>query len=98
MGPQGAKFSPAGNACTSCAYIAYVIYKVAMEEPRSLDDATSVRIKQLDRNDDAALQVAHEKEQGLNHRSEVCRTAFPSRVQDACDPDDNSGHSRKAAA
>ena len=69
-----------------------------MEEPRSLDDATSVRIKQLDRNDDATRQVAHEKEQGLNHRSEVCRTAFPSRVQDACDPDDNSGHGRKAAA
>jgi hypothetical protein len=47
------------------------------EEPRSLDDATLVRIKQLERNDDAAPQVAHEKEQGLNHRSEVRRTAFP---------------------
>src|SRR5882724_1847394 len=60
--------------------------------------ATLVRIKQLDRNDGAAPQVAHEKEQGLNRRSEVCRTAFPSRAQDACDPHDNSGHNRKAAA
>jgi hypothetical protein len=65
MGPQGAKFSPAGERPHELR-----IY-IRMEEPRSLDDATLVRIKQLDRNDDAAPQVAHEKEQGLNHRSEV---------------------------
>jgi hypothetical protein len=49
----------------------------------ALEDASMARIKQLDHNDDAAPQVAHEKEQGPNHRSEVYRTAFPFRVQDA---------------
>jgi hypothetical protein len=43
------RFSPAGNARASYAYI----YYIRILEPRCLDDATMVRIKQLDRNDAA---------------------------------------------
>ena len=46
---------------------------IRIEEPRSLDDATLVRIKQLEGNDDAAPQVAHEKQQGLLAKLKLVR-------------------------
>src|SRR5271167_3986351 len=56
----------------------------------------SARLKQLDRNDDAALPAAHERGRDQGPGRDFCRSVFPSRVQDACGPRCSSGHIERA--
>jgi hypothetical protein len=52
------------------------------------------RTRQLERNGDAARRVDRRKARDHVSRSEVCASAFPFLVQDACDPRDR--RTRKA--
>jgi hypothetical protein len=67
MGPPGAKILSCGERPHELRTY------IRIEEPRSLDDAALVRIKQLEGNDDAAPQVTHEKQQGLLAKLKLVR-------------------------
>jgi hypothetical protein len=49
-----------------------------------------VRTRQLDRNGAGGLPIAPEKGPNLRLANEFCRSAFPSRVRDACGPHGSS--------
>ena len=55
-----------------------------------------VRIRQPDRNDDAARPVDPEKERARRRWSEFCSPGFPSATQDACGPRGSSRRIQKA--
>jgi hypothetical protein len=55
-----------------------------------------IRIRQLDRNDAGGLPIAPEKGPNLRLPNEFCRSAFPSRVRDACGPHGSSEYTQRA--
>jgi hypothetical protein len=57
------------------------------------DKAFGLRIRPPDRNGDAARRVDRRKARDHVSRSEVCASAFPFLVQNACDPRDTSRQS-----
>src|SRR5258708_12120795 len=59
------------------------------------DKAFGLRIRPPDRNGDAARRVDRRKARDHVSRSEVCASAFPFLVQDACDPRDSRTRTRK---
>jgi hypothetical protein len=57
-----------------------------------------VRTRQLDHNGGGGLPIAPEKGPDLRLPNEFCRSAFPSRVQDACGPHGSNEHTPRAIA